>query len=107
MVVTGGFNVYSSEVEGTIMELPQVRECAVIGVPDSKWGEAIKAVVTISDGAILSDEDVITYCKTKLGGVKTPKSVEFWPDLPKTANGKMDKKSIRQKFWAGQERSVG
>jgi acyl-CoA synthetase (AMP-forming)/AMP-acid ligase II len=107
MVVTGGFNVYSSEVEGTIMEMPQVRECAVIGVPDAKWGEAIKAIVATSNGGTLSDQDVMTYCKTKLGSVKTPKSVEFWPDLPKTANGKMDKKSIRQKFWEGQERSVG
>ncbi len=107
MVVTGGFNVYSSEVEGTIMEMSEVKECAVIGVPHEKWGEAIKAIVALAEGKTTTEEGVMAYCKKQLGSVKTPKSVEFWPELPKTANGKMDKKTIRQKFWAGRDRSVG
>jgi acyl-CoA synthetase (AMP-forming)/AMP-acid ligase II len=106
MIVTGGFNVFSAEVEDAVMELPQAAECAVIGVPHDRWGEAIKAVVVRANGAALSEDEVIAYCKERLGGVKAPKSVEFWAEIPKTANNKMDKKAIRAKFWANAERNV-
>jgi acyl-CoA synthetase (AMP-forming)/AMP-acid ligase II len=106
MIVTGGFNVFSAEVEDAVMELPQAAECAVIGVPHDRWGEAIKAVVVRANGAALSEDEVIAYCKQRLGGVKAPKSVEFWAEIPKTANNKMDKKAIRAKFWANAERNV-
>jgi acyl-CoA synthetase (AMP-forming)/AMP-acid ligase II len=106
MIITGGFNVYSAEVEACVMELPQVRECAVIGVPDEKWGEAVKAIVVFRDGEALTEEAVISHCKERLGSVKSPKSVEFWREIPKTAAAKIDKKTIRKPFWAGADRAV-
>jgi fatty-acyl-CoA synthase len=106
MIISGGFNVYCAEVEAAIMALPQVRECAVVGVPDDKWGEAVKAIVVLNAGEWLSDESIIAHCKVKLGGVKSPKSVEFWPEIPKTAAGKLDRKKIRGPYWVGTERAV-
>jgi fatty-acyl-CoA synthase len=106
MIITGGFNVYSAEVEASVMELSQVRECAVIGVPDEKWGEAVKAVVVLRDGESLGEEAIIAHCKARPGGVKSPKSVEFWREIPKTSAVKTDKKAIRIFFWVGADRAV-
>jgi acyl-CoA synthetase (AMP-forming)/AMP-acid ligase II len=106
MIITGGFNVYCAEVEACVMELAQVRECAVIGVPDEKWGEAVKAVVVLRDGESLNEEAIINHCKTRLGGVKSPKSVEFWSEIPRTPAAKTDKKAIRKPFWEGADRAV-
>jgi len=106
MIITGGFNVYCAEVEAGIMALPQVHECAVIGIPHDTWGEAVKAVIVLRDGESMSEEEVIAHCKAKLGGMKSPKSVEFWPEIPKTAAGKVDRKTMRKPYWAGVERQV-
>jgi len=106
MIISGGFNVYCAEVEASIMALSEVRECAVIGVPDDRWGEAVKAIVVLAESSQLSESDVIAHCKAKLGGVKAPKSVEFWPELPKTPAGKLDRKTIRKPYWATAEREV-
>ena len=106
MIVTGGFNVYSAEVEAAVMELPQVRECAVVGVPDEKWGEAVTAIVALNDGATLSPDEVIAHCKARVGGVKAPKAVHIWPEVPRTTAGKFDKKAIRARFWTGAGRQV-
>jgi len=106
MIVTGGYNVFSAEVEGTVLELPAVRECAVIGVPDEKWGEAVKALIVLRPGQTVAAGDVIAHCRQRLGGVKAPKSVEFRTELPKTAAGKLDKKELRRAYWAGRERAV-
>ncbi len=106
MIVTGGFNVFSAEVEAAVMELDAVRECAVIGVPDEKWGEAVTAVVALTPGAHLAPEAIIVHCKARLGGVKAPKAVHLWPEIPRTAAGKFDKKAIRARFWQGAERNV-
>jgi acyl-CoA synthetase (AMP-forming)/AMP-acid ligase II len=106
MIITGGFNVFCAEVEAGIMALPQVQECAVIGVPDDHWGEAVKAVVVLRAGESLSQQAVIAHCKAKLGGVKSPKSVEFWEDIPKTYAGKIDRKAIRKPYWADADRAV-
>lgn len=106
MIISGGFNVYCAEVEAGIMALPQVRECAVIGVPDEKWGEAVKAIVLLNEGASLSEEDVLRHCKAKLGGVKCPKSVEFRTQIPKTAAGKIDRKELRKPYWGQADRAV-
>ena len=106
MIISGGFNVYSAEVEAGIMALPQVHECAVIGVPDEKWGEAVKALVVLRAGQSLTEQDVIEHCKAKLGGVKSPKSVEFISEIAKTAAGKIDRKALRKPYWAGADRSV-
>lgn len=106
MIITGGFNVFATEVEAPILALPEVLECAVIGVPDERWGESIKAVVVLNPGAALDADAIIAAVKPKLGGVKTPKSVEIWDSIPKTAVGKTDKKVIRARFWGDSERAV-
>jgi fatty-acyl-CoA synthase len=106
MIISGGFNVYCAEVEAAVMELPEVRECAVIGVPDDKWGEAVKAIVVLRDRDAISEDLIIAHCKTRLGGVKAPKSIEFRAEIPKTAAAKTDKKALRQPYWAKAERGV-
>ncbi len=106
MIITGGFNVYCAEVEAGVMQLPQVRDCAVIGVPDDKWGEAVKAIVVLRSDTRLSEEQIIAHCKVCLGGVKSPKTVEFVKEIPKTPAGKVDKKLLRKPYWERRERSV-
>jgi fatty-acyl-CoA synthase len=106
MIISGGFNVYSAEVEAGIMAFADVGECAVIGVPDNTWGEAVKAFVVPRAGAILDERAVISFCKAKLGGLKTPKTVEFRAEIPKTAAGKIDRKALRAPYWAGMDREV-
>jgi len=93
-------------VEACLMELPEVSECAVIGVPDEKWGEAVKAIVVFRNGESLKEEAIIAHCKARLGGVKSPKSVEFWQEIPKTPAAKTDKKTIRKPYWMGVDREV-
>ena len=97
MIITGGFNVFSAEVEAAITELEQVKECAVIGIPDEKWGEAVHALVVADD---IDEAAIITYTKSKLGGVKAPKAISFISEIPRTPAGKMDKKALRAKYWA-------
>jgi acyl-CoA synthetase (AMP-forming)/AMP-acid ligase II len=106
MIVTGGFNVFSAEVEAAVMELDAVRECAVVGVPDEKWGEAVTAVVALNEGASVDEAAVIAHCKARIGSVKAPKAVHVWPEVPRTAAGKFDKKAIRARFWSGSGRNV-
>jgi acyl-CoA synthetase (AMP-forming)/AMP-acid ligase II len=106
MIITGGFNVYSAEVESCLMALPAVFECAVVGVPHEKWGEAVKAFVVIHEGALLTQDEVISHCKTQLGSVKSPKSVEFCQEIPKTPAGKIDRKKLRAPYWEGVDRKV-
>jgi acyl-CoA synthetase (AMP-forming)/AMP-acid ligase II len=106
MIITGGFNVYPGEVEQVIWSHSAVQDCAVIGVPDEKWGEAVKAVVELKMDATLSEAELIMLCKERLGSVKAPKTVEFWTALPRTAVGKVRKKDIREHFWADRTRKI-
>ncbi len=106
MIITGGFNVFATEVEEPILARDDVLECAVIGVPDGKWGEAVKAIVVMNSDNVISEESLISYVKPKLGPVKTPKSVEFWNSLPKTSVGKIDKKVIRERYWENNTRKI-
>jgi fatty-acyl-CoA synthase len=106
MIITGGFNVFCAEVESAVMELSAVRECAVIGVPDEKWGEAVKALVVLRDEERLSEADIVAHCKARLGGIKAPKSVKFRSEIPKTYAGKVDKRALRSPYWEGKERAV-
>jgi len=99
MVITGGFNVFTTEVEAAITELVAVAECAVIGVPDDKWGERVHAIV-VARGAI-DEAAIIAHAKARLGSVKAPKTVEFIAEIPRTAAGKMDKKALRANYWQG------
>lgn len=107
MIITGGFNVYSAEVEKVILSHPAVQDCAVIGVPDDKWGEAVKAVIEPKSGQSVDPDEIIALCKDRLGSVKTPKSVDVWPELPRSNVGKLLKRAVRDQFWTGRERAVG
>ena len=106
MIISGGFNVYPAEVEAVINGMPAVLDCAVVGVPDETWGEAVKAVIMLKPDQALNEPEVIALCKAKLGSLKAPKSVEFWDSLPRSPVGKILKRAIREKFWAGQWRAV-
>ncbi len=106
MIVTGGENVYSAEVENAISKLEQVALCAVIGVPDEKWGERVHAVLVLSPGAELEAEAVIAHCRELIAGYKCPRSVEFRSELPLSAAGKLQKFQLREPYWAGRDRRV-
>jgi fatty-acyl-CoA synthase len=105
VIISGGENVSSIEVEDALMSAPSVREVAVIGVPDEKWGEKVTALV-VTDGSDVSAEDLIAHCRSVLAGYKCPKSVEFVESLPRTATGKLQKFKIRQPYWENHERQV-
>jgi acyl-CoA synthetase (AMP-forming)/AMP-acid ligase II len=106
MIITGGFNVYSVEVEQALMTLPGVREAAVFGVPSEKWGEEVKALVQPIPGCHLDAVSLIASCKRLLGSVKAPKSIDFVDAFPVTAIGKVDKKRLRDAHWIGQPRQI-
>jgi acyl-CoA synthetase (AMP-forming)/AMP-acid ligase II len=98
MIITGGENVYSIEVENVLYSHPAVLEAAVIGVPDSKWGEAVKAVLVLKPGLRASEDEIIRYCKSCIAGYKTPKSVDFVAEIPKTGSGKIHKKRLKEMY---------
>jgi acyl-CoA synthetase (AMP-forming)/AMP-acid ligase II len=106
MIISGGFNVYPSEVEQVIWAHPAVQDCAVIGVPDDKWGEAVKAVVQLNEGQSVTAAELIALCKDKLGSVKAPKTVDFVAELPRSPVGKVLKKDLRQQYWTELERRI-
>lgn len=106
VIISGGFNVYPSEVEQVIWTHPAVLDCAVIGVPDANWGEAVKAVVELKQGAQADAEELIALCREKLGSVKAPKSVDFVEQLPRSPVGKVLKKDIRAPYWQGSGRTI-
>ena len=95
MIITGGFNVYSAEVEQALMQHPAVQDCAIVGLPDEKWGERVTAVVQLRAGESLDAEEIKAFVKSKIGSVKSPKQVELWADLPRSKVGKVLKKEIR------------
>jgi acyl-CoA synthetase (AMP-forming)/AMP-acid ligase II len=106
VIVSGGENVSSIEVEDAIFSHPEVAEVAVIGIPDEKWGESVLALVVKVSGSSLSSEDVITHVRGKLAGYKCPKRVEFRDELSRTATGKLQKFKLRAPYWDGFERNV-
>jgi fatty-acyl-CoA synthase len=106
VIISGGENVSSIEVEDAIFQHPDVTEVAVIGVPDEKWGELVTALVVKTPGSELSSDDVIAWTKQRLAGYKCPKRVEFRDELARTATGKLQKYKLRAPFWEGQERQV-
>jgi acyl-CoA synthetase (AMP-forming)/AMP-acid ligase II len=95
MIITGGYNVYSAEVEQELMQHPAVQDCAVIGLPDEKWGERVTAVLQLHPGSAVRPEEVREFLKQRLGSVKSPKQVEVWPDLPRSKLGKVLKTEIK------------
>ena len=107
MIVSGGFNIYPAEIENAISVLDGVDEVAVVGVPDARWGEAVKAVVVVRDGFTVSEADVERACRDRIATYKRPRSVDFVAELPKTGSGKIQRHEIRAAFWAGEQRRVG
>src|SRR3954468_6565616 len=106
VIITGGENVSSIEVEDALFSHPAVAEVAVIGVPSEKWGETIKALVVLATGEQATEADLIAHCKGRLAGYKAPTSVEFRDEIPRTATGKIQKFKLREQYWQGYQRQV-
>lgn len=105
LIISGGFNIYPREVEEVLFRIPGVSEAAVIGVPDKKWGEAVKACI-VKRAPEIMEEEIIAHCRQHLPAYKVPKSVDFIEEVPKNAYGKVLKKVLREKYWEGFERRV-
>ncbi|MDF1552257.1 MAG: AMP-binding protein [Deferrisomatales bacterium] len=106
MIISGGFNVYPNEIEQVITSFDAVADCAVIGVPHSDWGEAVKAVVERVPGRTVTAAEILATVRERLGGVKTPKSVDFVDQLPRSPRGKVLKRILRDEYWKGQGRKI-
>jgi long-chain acyl-CoA synthetase len=106
MIVTGGENVYPSEIEGVLYTHPAVHECLVASAPDTRWGERVQAAVVLKAGMQASEDDLLRFCKENLAGYKCPKRIEFWDALPRSPVGKLLRKDVKKAFWSGQERQV-
>ena len=106
MIISGGENVYPAEVESAIYGHPAIAEVAVIGIPDDKWGEAVKAVCVPKPGAVIDEADVISWARERIAGFKVPKSIDIIEALPRNASGKILRKDLRAPYWEGRERQV-
>ncbi|WP_436063563.1 MULTISPECIES: fatty acid--CoA ligase [unclassified Phenylobacterium] len=106
MIISGAENIYPAEVESAVYGHPDVAEVAVIGVPDDKWGESVKAIVAPKPGTSPDPEDIIAFARTRIAGFKAPKSVDFIEALPRNASGKILRRELREPYWAGRTRRV-
>jgi acyl-CoA synthetase (AMP-forming)/AMP-acid ligase II len=106
MIISGGENVYPAEVENALLSHPKVADVAVIGVPDEKWGEAVKACVVVKEGETLTEAELIAHARKLIAGYKCPKSVDFVAALPRNAAGKILRRELRAPYWAGKDRAV-
>jgi acyl-CoA synthetase (AMP-forming)/AMP-acid ligase II len=106
MIVSGGENIYPAEVENALFAHPAVGDVAVIGVPDDKWGEAVKAVVVLKPGTSASEEEIINHVRAKIAGYKVPKTIDFTDVLPRNPTGKLLKRELRKPYWEGHERQI-
>ena len=106
VVVTGGETVYGIEVEGALLDHPGVREAAVFAVPDDRWGEAVRAAVVSRPGEPLGAEDLIAFCRERIAAFKCPRAIDFLEELPRTGSGKIDKKALREPYWANRTRRI-
>ena len=106
MIISGGENIYSVQVEEAIAKHPSVLECAVIGVPDETWGESVKAFVVLKPEMSATEDDIISVAKANLASYQKPRSVEFVSELPKAPTGKILKRVLRVPYWEEQKRQV-
>jgi acyl-CoA synthetase (AMP-forming)/AMP-acid ligase II len=106
MIVSGGENIYPAEVESALFGHPAVADVAVIGVPDDRWGEAVKAVVVVKPGARVQADELVGYARGRIAGYKLPKSVDFIDELPRNPSGKILKRELRKPYWEGRDRHV-
>lgn len=107
MIVSGGENVYPAEVERVMADHPEVADVAVFGVPDPKWGEAVKAAVVLKADSSLTEEALIAFARGRLAGYKCPKTIDWVANIPRNATGKILKRVLRQPYWSDQSRNVG
>ena len=107
MIISGGENVYSAEVENALSRHPAVAACAVVGVPDERWGERVHAVVVLAPGAEVPEDELREFCRQHIGGYKVPRTFEFTDALPMSGAGKVLKRELRGRYWQGRQRSVG
>jgi long-chain acyl-CoA synthetase len=108
MIISGGENIYSVEVENCVAQHPAVAQCAVIGIPSERWGETVHAIVMRKPGAEVTADDIIAFCKDRIAGYKCPRSVDIQDHtLPLSGAGKILKRELRRPFWERQERQVG
>jgi acyl-CoA synthetase (AMP-forming)/AMP-acid ligase II len=105
-IITGGFNVYPAEIEGSLAEHPAVAECAVFAIPDPKWGEAVRAAVTLRPGHAVDPDELIAFCKEHLARFKVPKAIDVLEELPKSGVGKILRRALREPWWKDRERGV-
>jgi acyl-CoA synthetase (AMP-forming)/AMP-acid ligase II len=106
MIVSGGENIYPAEIESALFSHPDIADIAVIGVPDERWGEAVKALVVLRQNRVADAGDILRYAREFLAGYKIPKSVEFLPELPRNAAGKILRRELREHYWRGHARRV-
>ncbi len=106
MIISGGENVYPAEVESAIYGHPAVADAAVIGVPDDKWGEAVKACVVPKAGISVDEASIINYARERIAAFKCPKSVDFVAEMPRNASGKILRRKLREPYWADRDRQV-
>ncbi len=107
MIVSGGENVYPAEVENALFSHPDVADAAVVGVPDDRWGEAVKAMVVLRPGTAGNPADIIAHCRSLIAGYKVPKSIDFVDLLPRNPSGKVLRRELRAPYWEGRDRQVG
>ena len=106
MIVSGGENIYSTEVEAALFAHPDIIDAAVIGVPNEKYGEVVKACIVKKEDSNLTEEDVINFCKDRIASYKKPQSIDFIDEVPRNASGKVLKKVLREPYWKDQDRQV-
>jgi long-chain acyl-CoA synthetase len=106
MIVSGGENIYPAEVESALYGHPAIADVAVIGVPDERWGEAVKAIVVLKPAQSTSATAIVAYARERIAGYKLPKSIDFVDDLPRNPSGKILKRELRERYWRGQTRRV-
>jgi long-chain acyl-CoA synthetase len=106
VINSGGVNVYPAQIEAALLEHPAVADCCVVGVPDDEWGELVHAVVQPVQEDALTADDVIAHCRSRLAGYQVPRGVEFEPELPRTETGKLARRVIRDRYWAGRDRRI-
>jgi long-chain acyl-CoA synthetase len=106
MIVSGGENIYPAEVESALFGHPAIADVAVIGVPDDRWGEAVKAIVVLKPGHRVGGDEITAYARERIAGYKLPKSIDFADALPCNPSGKILKRQLREPYWRSQERQV-
>lgn len=106
MIVSGGENIYSAEIENILSVHPAVGAVAVIGVPDPRWGEAVKAVIVAKSEMVVTEGELLIWCRERLAAYKVPKSIDFAESLPLVPSGKISKRDLREQYWKGHARSV-